>query len=653
MASNISAPAVETILMSGIYGVVALKRPQQFAAGWLELMADITRHRGPDDSGTYLTTNVALGMRRLAVIDVAGGKQPVSNSDGSLVLVCNGEIYNYRQLKATLSDSYSFKTESDVEVILALYQQYGVDCLQHLNGMFAFALWDNNRQQLLLARDRLGIKPLYLCQHDGYLAFASESKAILTLPGIEAAICPQALEQYLQLGYVPAPYSMFKGITKLEVASYLLVSSKGIRQQQYWQPDFAQTDKISEQSWARRIRTQLETTVSLQMVSDVPTGAFLSGGVDSSAMVALMSKHSQRPVQTYAIGFDTGDAANFYNELPYARAVAEQFGTDHREILVKPDVVSLLPKLLWHMDEPVADSAFITTYLVSEFARKEVKVILSGVGSDELFGGYRRYLGEHYLQKYRRLPVWLRQKLLVPLAGKLPSDRHSRLLDTLRLTKTFIQSAELDDATRYQRYMQVFSQQQTEQLLSGDKPVSMIKQHYQFSHASEQLWRMFDTDRQSQLPDDLLLLTDKMTMANSLECRVPFLDHNMVELAVQIPQSLAIKNGRLKHLLKESLSDVLPASMLNRPKRGFGAPLGAWLKQELAAMLRLFVNRETIESRGLLNWSVIEQTLNQHFSQQEDHTDHLLALMNLEIWCRLYLDRQSAGQISETIRASL
>ncbi|MDX1538452.1 asparagine synthase (glutamine-hydrolyzing) [Arsukibacterium sp.] len=639
--------------MCGIHGVVALKRPRQFPAQWLDMMGDITAHRGPDDSGSYLNNNIALGMRRLSVIDLSGGQQPISNDDGSLVLVCNGEIYNYRELRAQLADSYHFKTQSDVEVILALYQQYGVDCLQHLNGMFAFALWDNNRQQLLLARDRLGIKPLYLCQHDGYLAFSTESKAILALPGIDAAVCPQALEQYLQLGYVPAPYSMFKGIQKLEVASYLLINDKGIQQHQYWQPDFAQTEQLSEQSWARKIRTQLESSVAMQMVSDVPIGAFLSGGVDSSAVVALMSKHSKGPVQTYAIGFDTGDAANFYNELPYARAVAEQFGTEHREILVKPDVVSLLPKLLWHMDEPIADSAFITTYLVSEFAHQDVTVILSGVGGDELFGGYRRYLGEHYLQKYQRLPAWLRQKLLVPLAGKLPSDRHSKLLNTLRLTKAFIQSAELDDAERYQRYMQVFSQQQTSQLLNSEMPMSMIKQHYQFSHAEQGLWRMFDTDRQSQLPDDLLLLTDKMTMATSLECRVPFLDHEMVELAVKIPQSLTMKNGRLKHLLKESLSDILPASILDRPKRGFGAPLGAWLKQELAAMLRLFVNRETIESRGLLNWPIIEQTLNQHFSQQEDHTDHLLALMNLEIWCRLYLDKQSAEQISETIRTSL
>ncbi|WP_290610844.1 asparagine synthase (glutamine-hydrolyzing) [Arsukibacterium sp. UBA3155] len=643
--------------MCGIHGVVALKRPQQFPSQWLDLMGDITAHRGPDDSGKYLAENVALGMRRLSVIDLTGGQQPISNEDGSLVLVCNGEIYNYRELRAQLADSYHFKTQSDVEVILALYQQYGVECLQHLNGMFAFALWDNNRQQLLLARDRLGIKPLYLCQHNGYLAFSTESKAILALPGIEAEVCPQALEQYLQLGYVPAPYSMFKGIQKLEVASYLLITDKGMQKQQYWQPDFDQSEQLSEQSWTRKIRSQLESSVAMQMVSDVPIGAFLSGGVDSSAIVALMSKHSKEhskgPVQTYAIGFDTGDAGNFYNELPYARAVAEQFGTKHREILVKPDVVSLLPKLLWHMDEPIADSAFITTYLVSEFAHKDVTVILSGVGGDELFGGYRRYLGEHYLQKYRRLPAWLRQKLLVPLAGKLPSDRHSKLLNTLRLTKAFIQSAELDDAERYQRYMQVFSQQQTEQLLNTSAPANAIKQHYQLSKASQGLWRMFDTDRQSQLPDDLLLLTDKMTMATSLECRVPFLDHQMVELAVKIPQSLTMKNGRLKHLLKESLNDILPASILDRPKRGFGAPLGAWLKQELAGMLRLFVNRETIEKRGLLNWSIIEQTLSQHFSQQEDHTDHLLALMNLEIWCRLYLDKQSAEHISETIRTSL
>ncbi|MDX1677983.1 asparagine synthase (glutamine-hydrolyzing), partial [Arsukibacterium sp.] len=366
--------------MSGIYGVVALNRPQHFPAQWLDRMGNITAHRGPDDSGSYLNNNIALGMHRLSVIDLTSGQQPVSNDDGSLVLVCNGEIYNYRELRTQLADHYPFKTQSDVEVILALYQQYGVNCLQHLNGMFAFALWDKNRQQLLLARDRLGIKPLYLCQHDGYLAFSTESKAILTLPGMEAKVCPQALEQYLQLGYVPAPYSMFSGIEKLEVASYLLIGEKGVQQHQYWQPDFAQTGQLTEQSWARKIRTQLEKSVAMQMVSDVPIGAFLSGGVDSSAVVALMSKYSKEPVKTYAIGFDTGDAAHFYNELPYARAVAEQFGTEHREILVKPDVVSLLPELLWHMDEPIADSAFITTYLVSEFAHKDVTVILSGVG---------------------------------------------------------------------------------------------------------------------------------------------------------------------------------------------------------------------------------------------------------------------------------
>ncbi|WP_333609643.1 asparagine synthetase B family protein, partial [Arsukibacterium sp.] len=378
------------------------------------------------------------------------------------------------------------------------------------------------------------------------------------------------------------------------------------------------------------------------------------GGVDSSAVVALMSKHSSQPVKTYAIGFDTGSAGQFYNELPYARAVAEQFGTLHKEILVKPDVVSLLPKLLWHLDEPVADSAFITTYLVSEFAHKDVTVILSGVGGDELFGGYRRYQGEHYLQKYQKIPAWLRQKLISPLANKLPSDRHSKWLNTLRLTKAFVQSAELAEDQRYLRYMQVFSEQQSQQLMQ-QPPVgpNLVQQRYQLSSAEQSLWRMFDTDRQTQLADDLLLLTDKMTMATSLECRVPFLDHQLVELAVKIPQQLVMKNGRLKHLLKEALSDILPGSILDRPKRGFGAPLGAWLKQELASLLAFFVNQQRIEQRGLLSWPLIAQTLALHQSGQEDHTDHLLALLNLEIWCQLYLDGQSAEQISETIRKSI
>jgi asparagine synthase (glutamine-hydrolysing) len=639
--------------MCGIHGLVALNRPQQFPADWLNLMGDITAHRGPDDSGYFLADNIALGMRRLSVIDLAGGHQPISSDDGQLVLICNGEIYNYRQLRAELADC-QFKTQSDVEVILHLYQLYGVDCLRFLNGMFAFALWDNRKQQLFIARDRLGIKPLYYAEKHGYLAFSTESKAILALPDFKAEVCPHGLQQYLQLGYVPAPYSMFNGIRKLEVASYLLIDRDSIRQQQYWQPDFQQHEHDSEQSWVRRIREQLEQSVAMQMVSDVPLGAFLSGGVDSSAVVALMSKHSSQPVKTYAIGFNTGGAGQFYNELPYARAVAELFGTQHKEILVKPDVVGLLPKLLWHLDEPVADSAFITTYLVSEFARKEVTVILSGVGGDELFGGYRRYLGEHYLQKYQKIPAWLRQRLISPLAKKLPSDRHSKWLNTLRLTKAFVQSAELSEDERYLRYMQVFSPQQSQQLLQQPLAAgSLLQQRYQHSKAEQSLWRMFDTDRQTQLADDLLLLTDKMTMATSLECRVPFLDHQLVELAVQMPQQLVMKNGRLKHLLKEALSDMLPTTILDRAKRGFGAPLGAWLKQELAGLLTLFVNQQRVEQRGLLSWPLIAHTLQLHQSGQEDHTDHLLALLNLEIWCQLYLDGQTAEQISQTIRRSL
>lgn len=638
--------------MCGIHGVVALKRPQQFPQQWLTMMGDITAHRGPDDSGSYVAENIALGMRRLSVIDLAGGHQPISSDDGQLVLVCNGEIYNYRELRAGLSDCH-FKTNSDVEVILHLYRQYGVDCLQHLNGMFAFALWDNRKQQLMLARDRLGIKPLYYGERNGYLAFSTESKALLTLPDFQAEVCPQGLAQYLNLGYVPAPYSMFKGIRKLEVASYLLIDSQGIQQQQYWQPDFTAAPQHSEQSWVQQIRQQLERSVEMQMVSDVPLGAFLSGGVDSSAIVALMSRHSARPVKTYAIGFDTGSAGRFYNELPYARAVAQQYGTEHREIVVKPDVVSLLPKLLWHLDEPVADSAFITTWLVSQFARQDVTVILSGVGGDELFGGYRRYQGEHYLQQYRKVPAWLRHNVISPLAVKLPGDRHSKWLNTLRLAKAFVQSAELSDDERYLRYMQVFSPSQCQQLLAGDNNTSnLLQQHYRNSKATNGLWRMFDTDRQTQLPDDLLLLTDKMTMATSLECRVPFLDHNMVQLAVTIPPQLVMKNGRLKHLLKEALSDLLPPEILDRPKRGFGAPLGAWLKQELAGLLQLFINRECVERRGLLSWPLIEQTLAQHIAGREDHTDHLLALLNLEIWCQLYIDGHSAEHISETIRMS-
>jgi asparagine synthase (glutamine-hydrolysing) len=637
--------------LCGIYGVMRLDGTP-LAAGALRGMGQRMFHRGPDDEGTYADGPVALGMRRLSIIDLAGGHQPLTNEDGTLWLVANGEIYNYRELQRKLSaQGHRFKTHSDCETLLHLYEQYGDDCVQHVNGMFSFALWDARRRRLLVARDRLGVKPLYVWQDGQRLAFASEAKALFALPGIRAELDAGALRSYLALGYVPSPQSMFKGVRKLPPATMLIAADGRVEERCYWRPPSTIDRSSTEDEWIARVRERLEESVRMQMVSDVPIGAFLSGGVDSSAVVAFMAAHSDLPVKTYAIGFAGGDAEAFYNELPYARQIAQKFGTDHHEIVVRPDVVSLLPRLLWHMDEPIADTAFITTYLVSEFAHRDVTVILSGVGGDELFGGYRRYLGNHYQARFNRLPEGIR-KAAFALGEKLPSDRHSPLLNAMRLAKGFLASAGLPIEQRYRSYVEVFSDAEADRLLRrpvvGEDPLRLA---FDAATSSDELNRMFAVDAATQLPDDLLLLTDKMSMAVSLECRVPLLDHELVELACRMPEQIKIRNGRLKHVMKAALRDVLPQHILERKKRGFGTPMGAWLKGDLAPLLRDVLSEEAVEARGLFRYSEIATLIAAHESSRIDGTDRLLALMNFEIWARIYLDARAPEDVADQLKA--
>jgi asparagine synthase (glutamine-hydrolysing) len=450
--------------MCGIFGILQFDgKPADPAL--LPAMGRVITHRGPDDEGMHADGPCAIGMRRLSIIDLSGGHQPISSQDGRVWLVCNGEIYNFRELRGELeARGHHFKTHSDSEVLLYAYVEYGDSFVERLNGMFGFALWDGDRRRLLVGRDRLGIKPLYMVNDGQRLAFASEAKALLELPGLNRDLDPAAVASYLQLGYVPAPQCMFSGIRKVPPATLLIVEDGRIEQRRYWRVPSEVDRSLSEREWIEQLRARMEQSVRMQMVSDVPLGAFLSGGVDSSAVVAFMARASTDPIKTYAIGFEGGRADEFYNELPHARRVARLFGTEHREIMVKPDVVTLLPRLLWHMDEPVSDTAFITTFLVSEFARRDVKVILSGVGGDELFGGYRRYLGNHYQAQFERLPRWVRAGAAA-LGEKLPSDRHSPLLNMLRLAKGFLAASGQSLEARYGSYVQVFSPTATAQLL--------------------------------------------------------------------------------------------------------------------------------------------------------------------------------------------
>ena len=640
--------------MCGIYGIVQLDGVPADPA-LMPTMGRVIVHRGPDDEGHHVDGQCAIGMRRLSIIDLAGGHQPLSNGDGTLWLVCNGEVYNFRELRRELEAlGHRFKTASDSEVILHSYAQYGDEFIHRLNGMFGFALWDASRRRLIVGRDRLGIKPIYFYRDARRLAFASEAKALLGLPGISAEIDPAALHSYLNLGYVAAPLSIFRGISKLPPASMLIIEGGRVEERRYWRVSGSMDRGMAEDEWVERIRARLDDSVRMQMVSDVPIGAFLSGGIDSSTVVGLMAKHSDQPIRTYAIGFKGTAADDYYNELPYARRVAELFHTQHQEIVVRPDVVSLLPRLLWHMDEPMSDTAFITTYLVSQFARRDVTVILSGVGGDELFGGYQRYLGNHYQAYFDRLPGWARRAASA-VGERLPSDRHSPLLNLSRLAKGFLASAGMPFEERYRSYVQVFRVQEVQRLLRLNGPAQPDMIAAAFSHASggDSLNRMLAVDAETMLPDDLLMLTDKMSMATSLECRVPLLDHELVELAARMPEAVKIRGGRLKHALKEAVSGLLPRDILERKKRGFGTPMGAWLKGELAPLVRGLLSDSVVKGRGLFHFPAVQELIASHEANRIDGTDRLMTLLNLEIWSRLYLDGRAPDDVTIELKAML
>lgn len=644
--------------MCGIAGIVALGRGALARKEDVQAACRAMIHRGPDDEGIVAFDQAVLGMRRLSIIDVSGGHQPIANEDESLHVVCNGEIYNFRELRKDLiARGHSFRTGSDCEVALHLYEEYGDACIERLQGMFAIALWDSRRQRLLVARDRLGIKPLYYYVDSERFVFASEIKALLATPWVKAGLERAALPEFLRFGYAPGSRTLFQGVHRLLPGHRLNVENGRVSVAQYWtlpqhEPLALTEAELAEELWAR-----IEKAVVKQMVSDVPLGAFLSGGLDSSSIVAALARNSSAPIKTYSIGYEGGPAERLYNELPYARQVAEAFGTEHREIVVRPDVVNLLPDLIWHLDEPLSDSAMITTYLVSRFAAEDVKVILSGVGGDELFGGYTRYLGDHYSGYYRKLPGFLRRGVIRPLARCLPSDRHGRFGGFGRQVRALVEAGEFEFEQRYQRYVQAASPEEVQSLI-GDAGAGPTYLDGLFADARSQdsLWRLMAVDLKSQLVDDLLLLSDKITMAPSIECRVPLLDEDLVDFATRIPGHLKVRRGQLKWLMKRALAPVLPAEIIDRPKRGFGAPVGAWIKSQLAGVVEWALSPESIERRGLFRPEAVARSVAAHASQRADMTDHLWSLLTFELWCRIFLDGTSpadlAAEMSEVAERS-
>src|SRR6266542_350948 len=601
--------------MCGIYGILELTKHSRPDENRLSKMGGSLMHRGPDDEGRYVGDCIALGMRRLSIIDLEGGHQPIANESGTVWVVCNGEIYNFRELRADLKKKgHVFRCQSDTEVIVHLYEEEGLDSFSKLRGMFAIAIWDSERSRLVLVRDRLGKKPLYISRGADRLIFASELKAILQDERVSRDLNFSALNEYLALGYVPAPLTLFKKIDKILPGHYIVCERNGVREQRYWDIDPKQTQILREEEWVERVREKLLESVRIRLVSDVPLGAFLSGGIDSSAIVAAMARMTDCPVKTYSIGFEGEDY--FYNELPYAALVAQEFSTDHHEIMVRPDVAGLLPKLIWHLDEPIADSAFITTYLVSQLAAESVKVILSGVGGDELFGGYRRYLGDAFGRYYNLLPAQVRVKWLPSLLARMPRDRHSGWKNLIRYADGFVSSANLLPPERYSGYVSLFSSEVRARLAKTDRCIdganhngigsATLRRYFEACAGAENLNRFIYVDLKTSLADDLLALTDKMTMATSLECRAPFMDHEMLELAASMPAHFKVKGFTLKYILKKAVQPWLPPEILARKKRGFGAPIGAWLRKDLKAIVEDTLGEDQVRRRGLFHWPVVK-----------------------------------------------
>lgn len=622
--------------MCGIVGIYYFDSERPVAEEHLRAMADRIVHRGPDDAGYHVEGNVGIGIRRLSIIDVSGGHQPIYTPDGRYVIVFNGEVYNFKEERADLERSgHSFATHTDTEVVLHLYAEHGVDFVDHLNGMFGLAIWDRIGRELLIVRDRIGIKPLYYFRDDQKLVFASEIKAILAHPEIRAELDLEGLGTFLRYGFTPPPYTLFKGIRKLPPAHWLRLRRGEVVEHEYWRLSYRNKFALSETELTARLYSLLGDSVRHQMIADVPLGAFLSGGFDSSGIVHLMSEIASGPVSTYSIGFGKGFDA--YNELDAAGRFARDYRTQHHEIIVTPEVANLLPKLVGALDEPVADSSFLVTYLVAKLARETVTVILSGVGGDELFGGYRRYLNVPLARYTQLVPPALRKGLLEPLLNRLPVDRNSRFLNLSRLARAYLAAADLPVAEQYGRYTLLFDDGFARELAPRAAAVpDYYSRFFEECESNELLDKMMYFDLKMSLPEQLLMLTDKMTMAVSLEARVPFLDHRVVEFAARLPAHLKVKGMTLRHLQKQTFRGHLPDYVYEQRKKGFGAPVGVWLRNELRELVEDLLGEAYLKAQGIFNPRCVARLVRDHYGQQADYMDQLLALIVFQLWFRSY-----------------
>ncbi len=633
----------------------------------LRCMTDSIQHRGPDADGHYhwpnadhpstalhSRLNVALGHRRLSIIDVAGSAQPLGNEDGSIQIVFNGEIYNYEELRpGLLAQGHHFQTDGDTEVIVHLYEEYGLDFVQHLRGMFAIAIWDSNTQRLILVRDRLGQKPLFYRMESGRLSFASELKSLLQIPGMPRELDRQSILRFLTLQYVPHPHSILKGFSKLPPSTMAILEGHNLRLHKYWSPPYDQPDEQRSQiaDWKEELRATLTEAVRLRLRSDVPLGAFLSGGVDSTVICGLMQTQLDRPVQTFSIGFPIAA----FDERSYARQASQMLGTEHHEAVVEPDAIEMLPRLIWHYDEPFGDSSAIPTMYLSQMTRQHVTVALTGDAGDELFCGYDRYKAARIAGFMDKAPAWFRHIWNSRLVASMPTSVRQKSFR--RRLKRLLETLGQEPERRYLNWITIFNSARLQWLVTEDMgrlatdedPASCIFDAYQQYPRRDFITRTTATDLHTYLPCDILTKVDIASMAVGLEARSPMLDHKVVELAARMPIQVKQSVQRGKMVLTETFADLIPADIQTRRKMGFGVPIDHWFRQELKPLLHDILLSDRCLNRGLLNPASVQQLVHEHTSCQVDHAYRLWNLLCLELWQRQYLDATPSMTAPTTI----
>jgi asparagine synthase (glutamine-hydrolysing) len=630
----------------------------------LSQMNEAIHHRGPDDSGSFLTREsfpevergpaCALAMRRLAVIDLHTGHQPICNEDDSCWIVYNGEVYNYRELRVELEEAgHRFRTDTDTEVVLHAYEQYGLGCLTRLRGMFALAIWDQPKGRLVLARDPVGIKPLFYTHVGRQLIFASEIKGLLAYPGVTRELNAAALPHFLTYLYVPAPETMFADILQLQPGHSLVYENETETVEEFWAGPSAWVSR--EQGFSSRgqdgpssseLWNGLSESVSSHLVSDVPVGAFLSGGIDSSAIVAMMAAQmSQQRLRTFSIGFH---GAGIYDETSHAELMAKSVGADHQTLKLDSASLERLPEILRHLDEPMADASVISNYFLAEMARKEVTVVLTGIGGDELFGGYRRYAAHAFAERCALVPRFLRRDVFLPALRRLPFDSSTRVGNAVRLADKFFSPLDLPPEERYLSWNSFYTEREKRELLLSPSPSSpsagLYSRYFErVRHLPFPDQAMY-VDLKTYLPGDPLLLGDRLTMAHGLESRVPFLDLKVMELAARIPSSRKLSGLKTKTVLREACRGHIPASLLSRPKQGFGTPIELWLRQGSASLVREILSDSAVRARGIFRPEAVSGIVQTFQKGGRDVSQHLWALIVFELWARAYLDNNYSAR---------